>query len=208
MPPRAPRIQPVNPDTATFVAPRLPGESAYQYRYRRSVALYGQTPYQRRIFLGRQRGQTTTQARGQHGGPGETESQRRNRISVENFGQTVSQLRRSELQGWLVEHGYTPDVTGMTWTQLIRLAARLRYMYDSAGPGARVTPGMIREAVDLEETNTLERGWAFERLWQKYDDMIEYRDYRNPVPGRVSYYEYQQVHDFIPVLAIQWWYYH
>lgn len=199
---------PPSPPQSPFIPPRQPGETPYQYRVRRSVSLFGQTPYQRRIFLAQQRGQTLSQARGHGRQSGETESQRRNRISLEQFGLTVSQRRTAELQGWLIQHGYTPQATGMSWTQLIRLAARLRYMYDTAGPGARVTPAMIASAVALEQDNSLERGWAFERLWQKYNDMQEYRAYRNPVPGRVSYYEYQQVHDFIPQLAIQWWYYH
>jgi hypothetical protein len=208
MPPRSPRIQPVNPDEPGHIAPRLPGESAYQYRYRRSLGLYGQTPYQRRIFLAQRRGQTTSQARGHGRQAGETESQRRNRISLEDFGLTVSQRRRSELRGWLVEHGYTPETTGMTWTQLLRVAARLRWMYDATGPAGRVTPAMIAEATALERNNTLQKGWAFERLWRKYDDMQQYREFRDRQPGRESWSEYQAVHDFVPTLAVQWWYYH
>ena len=96
----------------------------------------------------------------------------------------------------------------MTWTQLITLAPRLRWMYDAVGPGGRVTPRMIYDAVQLENNNTLEKGWAFERLWRKYDDMQAYRGFASKEPGRESWVEYQQVSVFIPDLAPQWWYYH
>jgi len=170
------------------------------------MALFGQTPYERRISLARQRGIGVTAARGHQTAGGETESQRRNRLSVEQFGLTVSQRRRTELTQWLTDHDYTPENTNMTWTQLIRLAARLRYMYGGAGT---VSPEMIADAVDLENDNVLESGWAFERLWQKYDDMVAYREYRDPLPGRGNWIgEYLQVGVFIPSLAPQWWYYH
>lgn len=169
------------------------------------MALFGQTPYERRIALAQQRGIGLTAARGHATGTQETESQRRNRISVEQTGFTVSQLRRANLTEWLEDTGYTPENTGMTWTDLIRLAPRLRYMY---GGGGTVTPEMIADAVELEREETLERGWAFERLWRKYDDMVAYRTYRDAMPGRGSYIEYLQVTPFVPSLAPQWWYYH
>jgi hypothetical protein len=204
MPPRrAAQSSPGNGDI--FIPPRGPDETAYAYRKRRTLALFGQTPYERRIALARQRGIGVTAARGHAPASGETESQRRNRLSVEQYGQTVSQRRRAELTQWLEEHGYTPDATNMTWTQLIRLAARLRYMY---GGGGTVTPDMIAEAIDLEHDEFLESGWAFERLWAKYDDMVAYREYRDREPGKADWAEYLQVHPFIPSLAPQWWYYH
>jgi hypothetical protein len=170
------------------------------------MAMFGQTPYERRIFLAQQRGIGVTAARGHAASGGETESQRRNRLSVEQFGLTVSQRRRADLTTWLEDNGYTPDATNMTWTQLIRLAPRLRYMY---GGGGTVTPEMISDAVDLEIEGELEAGWAFERLWAKYDDMVSYREYRDPMPGRGNWIgEYLQVGVFIPSLAPQWWYYH
>jgi hypothetical protein len=206
MPPRPPLISPGS--GAEFLTPRQEGETAYAYRKRRSLFLTGQTPYERRIASAQARGIGRTAARG-HQRSGETESQRRNRISVENFGLTVSQRRRAELTAWLTDNGYTPESTNMTWTQLLRLAARLRYMYNAVGPGGRVTPAMIADAIELENSEeVLEKGWAFERLWQKYDDMISYRETRNRLPGLGSWAEYQQVHPFIPSLAPQWWYYH
>lgn len=152
----------------------------------------------------RERGIGTTAGRGHTPVGGETESQRRNRISVEQTGLTVSQLRRSNQVSWLEAAGYTPDSTNMTWSDLIRLEPRLRYMYG----GARVTPEMIADAIDLETDNELEKGWAFDRLWHKYDDMVAYREYRDREPGQADWAEYLQVHAFIPSLAPQWWYYH
>lgn len=201
---------PFSPDPNIVIAPRQPGESAYSYRYRRSLELYGQTPYERRIWLAKQRGIGYTAARGHAPARGETESQRRNRLSVEQFGQTASQIYRSELRTWLEEHGYTPDTTLMTWTDLIRLAPRLRYMYNAAGETGRVTPIMIYEAIQLERDKFLPPGWAFDRLWEKYDDMVSYREYADKQPGHDHYVtEYLQLKVYLPgPPAIQWWYYH
>ncbi|HEV2352690.1 MAG TPA: hypothetical protein VGR89_00465 [Puia sp.] len=192
----------------TLILGRQPGESAYQYRYRRTVTMYGQTPYQRRIFLAQQRGIQGGAARGHGIVGGETESQRRNRISRQNTGFSVSQLRRTELRQWLEDYGYTPDTTGMSWTNLIRLAPRLRWMYTHTSPGARVLPLMIYNATQLERDNDLPAGWAFERLWRKYDDMMSFRMFADKDLGRESWAEYMQVGVFIPQVAIQFWYYH
>lgn len=96
----------------------------------------------------------------------------------------------------------------MTWTALLRLAARLRYMYDAAGPTGRVTPEMIADAIDLEADEYLEPGWAFERLWEKYDDMVSYRQFADKDPGHEHWGEYYQMHVYIPALPATWWYYH
>lgn len=220
MPPRRSRLQPLAPlspgaaiaggNEPIFILPRQPGESTYQYRYRRSLSLYGQTPYQRRIFLAQQRGVGLSAARGHGERGGLTESQRRNRQSVLNTGLTVSQIRNSELRAWLEQYGYTPELTGMSWTNLIRLAPRLRWMYDAVGDdGARVLPEMIYNAVILETEGELEPGWAFNRLWQKYDDMISYRQFTDKQPGNESWVgEYLQVQVFVPSIEPQWYYYH
>lgn len=213
-----PRQQPRSPGSggpippileSVHILPRQPGETLYQYRYRRTVSLYGQTPYQRRIYLAAQRGIGTTAGRGHAPSGGETESQRRNRISLELFGQTSSQRYRAGLREWLDEHGYTPELTGMTQTDLMRLGARLRYMYNAAGEGGRVYPQMIYDAVQLEHENALPAGWAFQRLWEKYDAMVAYREYRDKDPGRAAWVQYQQVKPYIPSgLSANWWYYH
>lgn len=180
----------------------------YSYRERRSIALYGQTQYERRIWLSSLRGVSGSAARGHAPAGGETESQRRNRLSMERTGQTVSQLYRANLLGWLNENGFTPETTLMSWTNLLRLAPRLRYMYSTTYPEGRVYPDMIKIAVELELDNELESGWAFDRIWIKYDDMISYRDYQDKEPGNTHWGEFLQVTPFIPDLAIQFWYYH
>lgn len=96
----------------------------------------------------------------------------------------------------------------MTWTQLINLAPRLRWIYNNASSSSRITPRMIYDAVQLEYEGRLERGWAFERIWRKYDDMQSYRGFSDKQPGQDSWAEYQQVNVFIPDLAPAWWYYH
>lgn len=200
---------PVDISGGSFIPPRQPGETAYAYRYRRSVTLFGQTPYERRIFLAQRRGQNLSEARGHGRQAGRTESQIRAERFRERIGFDISEsaYRAAYAENWLRSHGYTPEITGMSWTQLLRLEPRLRYMYNATGPGGRVTPAMIAEATRLEATNQLERGWAFERLWRKYEDMLAYREFRDRRPGAESWAEYQAVHDFVPSLAIQWWFY-
>jgi hypothetical protein len=81
-------------------------------------------------------------------------------------------------------------------------------MYDAVHQGGRVTPEMIADAIDLETDNYLDKGWAFERLWQKYDDMVAYRIYSDKIPGNQNWGEYIQIRTYIPSMAPQWWYYH
>lgn len=202
------RTGPSSPGNGDQIPPRGPNESAYDYRVRRTMALYGQTPYERRIFLAQQRGIGLTAARGHATGTSETESQRRNRLSVQQYGETVSQRRTRIAREWLEANGYTPELTGMSWTSLQRLEPRLRYMFEGRGEGTWVTPEMIRDARDLEESGELESGWAFERLWQKYEDTRDYREYQKKLGGRASWAEYRVVNPYIPSLAPQWWYYH
>jgi hypothetical protein len=222
MPPRRrnpplPPLGPGGPPSAAippdqFILPRQPGETRYIYEYRRSVALYGKTPYQMRKERAQARGKTVSEARGHGILGGETESQRRNRVSREETGMSVSQLYRANALGWLEEHGYTPDTTQMSWTQLIRLEPRLRYLREYGHIENGITswpePDEIHLAVDLENEHSLERGWAFERIWQKYDDTIAYRQFRDVQPGRASRSEYMSIRVYVPQLAPSWWWYH
>jgi hypothetical protein len=134
MPPRIRQIPTpligIDPRT---VMPRQPGESTYDYRFRRSVTLYGQTPYERRIWLAQQRGIGRSAARGHAARGGITETQSRTQRTLEQTGLTPSVLYRNTLRGWLTDHGYTPDATGMNWTALMKLGPRIRWMYNAAG---------------------------------------------------------------------------
>jgi|SRR5215831_18311364 len=112
-----------------------------------------------------------------------------------------------ERDTWLYNNGYTPDNTGMTWNDLRTLYVRLRWLYENNAESGRITPEMILEAIRLEDEGVLESGWAFERIWRKYDDQLAYKQYHDPVPGRESWTEYQQVHDYVPGLSKAWWYY-
>lgn len=209
--PRSPIPAPQIPLIPPEIPPRQAGESAYDYRTRRTLALYGQTPYQRRLWLASQRGIGTSAGRG-HGRnrvTGETESQRRNRIAVQNTGSTVSQNYRATLRQWLISNGYTPQTTLMSWSNLLRLAPRLRAI-QTMRPDAPITPDMIYNAVELEQQNELDKGWAFDRTWRRYDDTITYRIYSDRDPGRESWYVFRPLYDYIPEdrMVITWWYYH
>lgn len=192
------------------IPPRRANETAWEYRVRYTLAKYGETPGERRARLGRERGlsKRAAQGHGREATQRETESQRRNRLSVQQYGETVSQRRRRLARDWLTDNGYTPEATGMTWTSLLRLEPRLRYMFDGYGEGTKVTPQMIHDARDLEFEGELEAGWAFERLWQRYESTKDYRENKRRLQGQADWAEYQTVHVYIPSLAPQWWYYH
>jgi hypothetical protein len=81
-------------------------------------------------------------------------------------------------------------------------------MYNAVGEGGRVSPGMIAEAIELEREEYLDDGWAFQRLWEKYDAMVAYRQYADKEPGRSAWVDYQQTRVFIPRIEPQWWMYH
>lgn len=201
------RIIPIGlPDFDQIIPPRGPRESATQYRTRFTLARYGQTPYERRIWLGQQRGLTVTQARGRHAPAGMTESEYRRRQSVEATGVPYYVTYRADLRAWLIDNGYTPQSTGMTWTQLDRSAARLRWMNANSSPGSHITPAMIAHARSLEIDGTLEPGWAYERIRSKYIAMYAYKRDRDSSLGRADWDEYLTERDSID-LPPEWWYY-
>jgi hypothetical protein len=210
MPPRIRQIPTpligIDPRT---VMPRQPGESTYDYRFRRSVTSYGQTPYERRIWLAQQRGIGRSAARGHAARGGITETQSRTQRTLEQTGLTPSVLYRNTLRGWLTDHGYTPDATGMNWTALMKLGPRIRWMYNAAGSDqGRVLPEDILEAIEFERDNFLPPGWAYNRIWDKYNDMVAYREYLDKAPGNMHWAEFLNVHPYLPSLTPAWWYYH
>jgi hypothetical protein len=192
---------PPGPPVAPQILPRQPGETDYAYRKRRSVALTGETPYQRRIRLGRARGISTTEARGQR--PGES-VRRRERVFAQT-GFTPSQLYRQSNTQWLIDNGFTPETTGWSWSRLIRIAPRLRYMNNQASPGAQITPFMLADAIDLEDAGEIQREWTWERINEKYNDVYELREHGNKQPGRFHYFRDVDMQSYMPVA---WWYYH
>lgn len=193
---------PPGPPSVPQILPRQPGETDYAYRKRRSIALTGETPYQRRIRLGRARGLSTTAARGQR--PQESVRRRERVFAATGF--TPSQLYRQSNIDWLNDNGFTPETTGgMSWTTLIKLAPRIRYINNLASPGAQLTPYMIGDAKDLEDAGELDYGWTEERINERYNDVYELREYGNKQPGRFHYFRDVAMQDYMPVA---WWFYH
>lgn len=190
--------------TTPAVPPRQPGETPYAYRKRRSLALTGKTPYQRRIERGLALGRTRQEARGKPVTT-ETEYGRRNRISIEQTGLTVTQRRNQAIDFWLLTHGFSPATTGMSQTALRYIQPRLRYINEHTSPGGSITPGLIRDAIDLEAEGEYERGWVTDRVFKRYDSMREFADGRNATGNFYWFLEGGASAD--PSWQL-WWYYH
>lgn len=189
--------------------PRMPGESAYRYRVRRSLELYGMTPYQRRVELGQARGLSRAAARG-HAREGEQTARGGLQPPIQPpvTGAVPTTSGWWINRAWLLEYGYTPDSTGLTWTQLHNITPRLRWMIGHSAPSQVITPSMIAEARALEIQGILAPGWAYERIRQKYVDMTRWRAGRDNTTGIQSWYEGLSVREQVPELPIEWWTYH
>jgi hypothetical protein len=181
------------------ILPRQTGETQYAYRNRRTVALTGETLYQRRIRQGRARGLTTTEARGQTAGS----AARRRERSLAQTGLTPWQRWWGAQASWLLDNGFTPAATGWSWNKLIRIAPRLRWLNERAAPGAQIKPEYLLEATQNENMGVLEKEWAWERINERYIDTVEFVQYNNRAPGNFHWFQ-----DRIPELPVQWWYYH
>jgi len=192
-----------NVPSAPTIIPRQPGETVYAYRNRRSLALTGETLYQRRIRKGQAGGLTRAEARGHRTVGGVTEYQRRRAQTLNTYGKTPWELWRDYQVYWLNQNGFTPQTTGWSWSKLIQAAPWLRYLNEHASPGGQMEPGMLLEATDMEATGVLESEWGFARLQQRYEDTREYVELRNKTSGNWHWF-----HDRIPELPAQWWYYH
>lgn len=191
-------MPPSPPPQAPSILPRQPGETDYAYRKRRSLALTGETPYQRRIRQARARGLSTSEARGHR----ENESERRRQRTIQQTGFTPWELWRNNQLQWLNDNGFNPVTTGWSWNRLIRIAPRLRYLNERASPGGQITPEMMIEAMDFEQTYGY-TDWSWERLNERYEDTVEFVDKNNRAPGNFHWFQ-----DREPELPAAWWYYH
>jgi hypothetical protein len=189
---------PPGPARAPQVITREPGESDYSYRKRRSVLLTGETPYERRIRLGRARGLTTTEARGQKAG----ESRRRRERTLRQTGFTPWQLWKGNQVAWLQANGFAPETTGWSWNRLIRAAPKIRYMNEKVSVYNQITPELLADGIEFEDENFVESNWSWKRLNEHYQDIYEYYEHNNPANARLHYFR-----DRIPEMPVQWWYY-
>lgn len=195
MPPSVPQ--------APQILPRQPGESQYSYRNRRSIALTGETLYQRRQRLGAQSGLSTREAAGHPSVGGQTEYQRRRARTLEKYGLTPSQLRNQQIDQWLAMNGYSPATTGFSQTQLRRMQPRLRWMNEHSSPGGEITPQLLFEAKQMEFSGDLDNDWTFDRIMKRYDAMREFKEMNSKSLGNFYWFR-----ERIPDMDKVWWYYH
>lgn len=188
---------------APQIIPRQAGESDYAYRKRRSIALTGETPYQRRKRLGAQRGLSVSEARGHAPIRGESEYQRRRRITLQQTGLTPSQLRYQQMDAWLAYNGFSPATTGFSQTKLRTMYAALRWMNESSGPGGQITPALLYEASQMEFSGDVERDWTVDRVLKRYAAMREFKEMNDKSLGNFYWFR-----ERIPDIDTVWWYYH
>lgn len=197
MPPRVPNI-----------LPRQPGETPYAYRNRRSIALTGQTLYERRRASGIARGLTTADYRGHQTTAAGTEYERRRASAVRRTGFTPSQLYYMKIDAELIAAGYTPASTGMSQTNLRRVWPRLKWINAHTSPGGELTPDVILEATDMEREGSLYVRFAYDHINQRYESMYNYKELFDNTDGNYWWFnEYMAEYDGQQSLR-QWWYYH
>lgn len=181
---------------------RQPDETDYQYRKRRSIELYGMTPYERRKQQGLARGLSVAEARGHAPVGGKTEYQRRRESYLQRYGMSPSQAYIQNTDIWLANNGFTPERTGMSQSQLRILAPRIRWMNSVSSPSQQIYPDMLLEARDLSRTYGYDSDWTFERINEKYYDMQAYINAGDNTGGFVHF------RDRDPRMPVSWWFYH
>lgn len=195
MPPAVPRIP-----------PRQATETRAAYEKRRSVALTGKTPYQRRIERGLATGQTRTQARGQAPATGESEYERRARRSQEQYGQTPYQRRIARQDAWLTANGFTPVTTGLSWTALRKIQSRLQWINANTSANGGLTPDLMLEYSEMEREGELERGWITDRVFKRYDAMLSFMN-GSTQPGNFYWFS-EGGSENAGTPGAAWWFYH
>jgi hypothetical protein len=184
--------------TPAPVPAQQPGESTYAYRNRVNLARYGKSTYQLRVDRARARGLTTSEARGHAPAAGQTEYQRRRQRSIEQTGQTPSQIWRARQIQWLQQNGYTPQTTGWSWSRLIVAAPRIRYLNAAGSPGNDVSPGFLFDGMQQAGSE-----WTWEHFNEKYWSTKEWLEQNDNTRGRFHWFQ-----DREEAMPVAWWYYH
>lgn len=186
------------------ILPRQEGESAYAYRKRRSIALTGETPYQRRIRLGQARGISSREAAGHRLIGGQTEYQRRAQRTQERYGLSPWEFWRNNQITWLQDNGFTPEATGWSWNRLIRAAPKIRKMNGYTSRFNQITPELIYNGRAQEDQGDIPHDWTWERFNERYNDIVEYYEQNNIQPARQHAF---YLRDRMPEVEVQWWFY-
>jgi hypothetical protein len=187
--------------------PRQPGETAYAYRNRLSIARYGKTTYQRRVENAMDRGLSRTEARGH--GPSTsalTEYQKRRQRTEQQYGPGVTpyDVWRAYTINDLISAGYTPETTGLSWNQLLTIKSKLWQINEWASDDVGLSPELLLDGVESEQEGYVEPGWTFENIQERYAAMYEYKVLGSKDYGRARFFRGTQTY----VVPIQWWYYH
>jgi hypothetical protein len=148
------------------------------------------------------RGFGQSEARGYRVRGGETETQRRRRITLEETGVTPSQL-------YAINFEATYGFKYSYWRKLRRLY--LAELDARVSPGARITPprvAAVKQAWDVgwrdetrPELNSWEE-WVEQKTSERLDDTIAFQDLNDRRLGSAHF----QMRSYVP--PIEFWYYH
>lgn len=195
------------------ILPRQPDESLYSYRNRRSIALTGETLYQRRQRLGRERGVSGRAAAGHRAVGGRTEYQIRYERTIARYGLSPTQLYYLRTDEELAANGYTPETTGLSQTNLRRLWPRLRWINENSSFGAQLTPEHFMEIRQLVLSGEVDKDFAYNHVNSRYDSMWEFKKAGNPMMGRFYWFAEADERNYlnggdIRTPITNWWFYH
>lgn len=187
--------------------PRRSDETPYQYRNRRSIALTGQSLYERRIATGRARGISGREAAGHAPVAGRTEYQIRAERTQARYGLSPTQLYYRRIDDEMDSEGFSPELTGLSRTALRRIWPRLKWINENSSGGGGLTPGMLAQTRIGELEGDFPPRWTVEHVHQKYESMYEFKIERSNQTGNFYWF-----HEFKPnyedELPANWWYYH
>jgi hypothetical protein len=168
----------------------------YRYTYTTSRS------YAQRMQRGYLRGLGQSEARGYRVRAGESETQRRRRVTMEQYGQTP--WERYGI-GFEATYGFKYSY----WRKLRRLY--LAELDQRVSPGARITPisvAMVKQAFDAgwhDETrpdaDTWEV-WTEQKISERLDDTIAFQDLGEKASGNYHF----AMRSSVP--PIEFWYYH
>lgn len=198
---------------APQILPRQPGESVYSYRNRRSIALTGETLYQRRQRTGRERGLSGRAAAGHRAVGGRTEYQIRYQRTMARYGLSPTQLYYLKVDQDLADNGYTPETTGLSQSKLRRLWPRLRWINDNTTGGGQITPEHFADISALVADGEVDRNFAYDHVNWRYEGMYEFKVLKNNMAGRYYWFSegdlrgYLTGGDMTSPYAV-WWFYH
>jgi hypothetical protein len=152
--------------------------------------------YAQRMQRNYARGMTQSEARGHRPNilTGETESQRRRRLTLQNTGMTPSQYYQ---YNWQQRYPLMP----LSWWR--RMSPLIQEINRRTSPGLEITPEVVYSQIVNAPITGHDLSWVENRLAFRLAAIQEYQDYGSNNTGYQLYVENQ-----LDTNPPEWWYYH